>query len=196
MKPISKDKGVPQRPGTNAPSNAPKASAQKPVPPKAPAAAPAPPAKPTAGAKSPIGAVKPTGAPKPSGMPAKPSPPAANRPMGAPPKLPAANAAARSAALKAEDQLKAPAPAAGRTADLKAAQAAKPAPAPAAPDKPAVLAEYTVVSGDTLSGISQKFYKSGAREKWMKIYEANKAVIGANPGMIKAGQKLIIPKLD
>jgi nucleoid-associated protein YgaU len=52
-----------------------------------------------------------------------------------------------------------------------------------------------VAAGETLSGIALKYYKSSTRESWMKIYEANKAVIGDNPGMIKAGQKLNIPKL-
>jgi nucleoid-associated protein YgaU len=57
-----------------------------------------------------------------------------------------------------------------------------------------VLATHTVVAGETLSDIAMKYYKSSVREKWMKIYEANKAVIGDNPGMIKAGQVLKIPK--
>jgi len=58
-----------------------------------------------------------------------------------------------------------------------------------------VLATHTVVAGETLSDISMKYYKSSIRDKWMKIYEANKDVIGDNPGMIKAGQVLKIPKL-
>jgi len=59
----------------------------------------------------------------------------------------------------------------------------------------AILTTHTVAAGETLSGIALKYYKSSTRESWMKIYEANKAVIGDNPGMIKAGQKLNIPKL-
>jgi len=58
----------------------------------------------------------------------------------------------------------------------------------------AILTTHTVVAGETLSGIALKYYKSSTRESWMKIYEANKAVIGDNPGMIKAGQELKIPK--
>ena len=57
-----------------------------------------------------------------------------------------------------------------------------------------VLTTHKVVAGETLSDISMKYYKSAVREKWMKIYEANKAVIGENPGMIKAGQELKFPK--
>jgi len=60
----------------------------------------------------------------------------------------------------------------------------------------AVLAEHTVVEGQTLSDLSLKYYKSAARAKWMKIYEANKAVIGDDPGKIKAGMVLKIPKID
>lgn len=58
----------------------------------------------------------------------------------------------------------------------------------------AILTTHKVVAGETLSGIALKYYKSSTRESWMKIYEANKAVIGDNPGMIKAGQELKIPK--
>lgn len=57
-----------------------------------------------------------------------------------------------------------------------------------------ILTTHTVVMGETLSGIAQKYYQSSTRDSWMKIYEANKAVIGDNPGMIKAGQELKIPK--
>jgi nucleoid-associated protein YgaU len=53
--------------------------------------------------------------------------------------------------------------------------------------------KHVVVSGDTLSGISKKYYNDAG--KYMKIYEANKAVIGNNPDLIKPGMELIIPKL-
>ncbi|MCJ7715369.1 MAG: LysM peptidoglycan-binding domain-containing protein [Anaerolineales bacterium] len=53
--------------------------------------------------------------------------------------------------------------------------------------------KHIVVSGDTLSGIAKKYY--GEAGKYMKIYEANKAVIGDNPDMIKVGLELVIPKL-
>ncbi len=49
----------------------------------------------------------------------------------------------------------------------------------------------TVVSGDCLWNLAKKFYGDGAQYK--KIYEANKAVIGSNPSLIKPGQKLVIP---
>jgi nucleoid-associated protein YgaU len=58
------------------------------------------------------------------------------------------------------------------------------------------LDTYVVQQGDTLSGIAARYYGSAVREKWMAIYEANKAVIGDNPSLIKPGQELKIPKLD
>jgi nucleoid-associated protein YgaU len=61
---------------------------------------------------------------------------------------------------------------------------------------PAVKAEHTVVSGDTLSGLATKYYGSGSRENWMAIYEANKETIGDNPSAIRVGQLLQIPELN
>lgn len=49
----------------------------------------------------------------------------------------------------------------------------------------------TVVSGDSLWNLAKKYYGAGAQYK--KIYEANKAVIGSDPNLIKPGQKLVIP---
>jgi len=53
--------------------------------------------------------------------------------------------------------------------------------------------KHTVVAGDTLSAISKKYYDDA--NKYMKIYEANKDVIGGDPNLIKPGQELVIPKL-
>lgn len=58
------------------------------------------------------------------------------------------------------------------------------------------VATHTVAAGDSLSAIAQKYYGSAVKEKWMVIYEANKELIGDNPGMIKPGQELKIPELD
>jgi len=57
------------------------------------------------------------------------------------------------------------------------------------------IAEHTVVSGDSLSGIALKYYGSTARDKWMLIYEENKKIIGDNPNLIRPGQVFKIPKL-
>jgi nucleoid-associated protein YgaU len=53
--------------------------------------------------------------------------------------------------------------------------------------------KHKVVAGDTLSAIAKKYYDDAG--KYLKIYEANKELIGDNPDMIKPGQELIIPKL-
>jgi NitT/TauT family transport system substrate-binding protein len=61
------------------------------------------------------------------------------------------------------------------------------------PNQPAQLdesREYSVVSGDTLSLLAQKYY--GDQAKWMKIFEANKQTM-RNPNFIYIGQKLLIP---
>lgn len=49
---------------------------------------------------------------------------------------------------------------------------------------------YEIASGDTLSGISKKYY--GDSSKYMKIFEANREVI-KDPDKIYVGQKIRIP---
>ena len=51
---------------------------------------------------------------------------------------------------------------------------------------------HDVVSGDTLSAISKKYY--GDANKYMKIFEANKPML-SDPNKIYPGQKLRIPPL-
>lgn len=46
---------------------------------------------------------------------------------------------------------------------------------------------YIVRSGDTLSGIASKYGMS-----WQTLYAKNRAIIGANPNIIREGQRLII----
>lgn len=58
---------------------------------------------------------------------------------------------------------------------------------------PAAGDTYTVVSGDSLSKIARNHYGDGM--KWKQIYEANKAIIGADPDKIEIGQVLTLPKL-
>jgi nucleoid-associated protein YgaU len=50
---------------------------------------------------------------------------------------------------------------------------------------------YTVKAGDSLSKIAKAVY--GDAKKWKQIYEANQAIIGKNPDLIKPGQVLTIP---
>lgn len=58
-------------------------------------------------------------------------------------------------------------------------------------EKTDVYGYWTVKSGDSLSKIAKDVYDDAS--KYMKIYEANKDTIGANPDLIKPGQKLTIP---
>lgn len=51
---------------------------------------------------------------------------------------------------------------------------------------------YTVAQGDSLGGISAKFY--GDVNKYQIIYEANRSLL-SSPDQIKTGQRLAIPKL-
>jgi nucleoid-associated protein YgaU len=53
------------------------------------------------------------------------------------------------------------------------------------------FAQYTVVGGDTLSGIAQKFY--GDANLWPRIFEANRNQI-QDPNHIFPGQVLRIPQ--
>jgi nucleoid-associated protein YgaU len=63
-------------------------------------------------------------------------------------------------------------------------------PKPVAPPPPKPIT-YTVAPGDSLSLIAKKFL--GKAGRWTEIYQANKAVIGGNPDLIKPGQVLTLP---
>lgn len=60
--------------------------------------------------------------------------------------------------------------------------------------KSTLSTQHTVIAGESLSKIAAHYYGDAA--KWEIIYEANKALIGANPDLLKAGQVLKVPKLD
>ena len=62
-----------------------------------------------------------------------------------------------------------------------------PSPSPS-PSTPVYGSTYTVVSGDTLSGIADNYGVS-----WQDLYAANKDVIGDNPNLIIPGQVLRVP---
>ncbi|MCC6177257.1 MAG: LysM peptidoglycan-binding domain-containing protein [Chloroflexi bacterium] len=73
-----------------------------------------------------------------------------------------------------------------RTALQPPAEAtAEPAPEPAPAEQ-----SYTVESGDTLSGIAERFY--GDANQWNRIFEANRDQLD-NPDLIYPGQTLRIP---
>jgi len=65
--------------------------------------------------------------------------------------------------------------------------------APASSSSAVATAEttYTVVEGDTLSGIAKRHY--GEANKWRRIYEANRDVID-DPDLIYPGQNLRLPE--
>lgn len=70
------------------------------------------------------------------------------------------------------------------------ASAPLPGPAPAAPAAGDVTI-YEVQPGDTLGALAQRFY--GQASLYPKIFQANRDVL-SDPNLIKAGQKLKIPK--
>ncbi|MCP2259505.1 LysM domain-containing protein [Streptoalloteichus tenebrarius] len=97
------------------------------------------------------------------------------------------------AAPKAQPQKAAPQkpvqkPAAPQKAVQKPATPQKAAPKPAAPAAPVQKngADYTVVAGDTLSGIAQKL---GVQGGWQALHERNKDVV-PDPNLIFPGQQL------
>lgn len=53
--------------------------------------------------------------------------------------------------------------------------------------------QYTVISGDSLWKIAQKFLGSGSRWREIYTYNNNKNIIGGNPNLIYPGQVLSIP---
>lgn len=87
-----------------------------------------------------------------------------------------------------------------------------PSPGPSAPSRPSVPAPsnppssgpgpvatprpqrrtYTVVRGDTLSGIARKFYGANQGGAWPTIFFANRNLI-SNPDLIRPGWRLTIP---
>ncbi|HEX5142230.1 MAG TPA: LysM peptidoglycan-binding domain-containing protein [Mycobacterium sp.] len=88
-----------------------------------------------------------------------------------------------------------PPPAPEVQAEVAPAAVEEPAPAPAAeptppppPPPPAEPRTYTVVSGDTLWAISERFYGDGS--KYQRIADASGV---ANPDLIQPGQVLTIP---
>ena len=61
---------------------------------------------------------------------------------------------------------------------------ARPAPAPS-------VRHHTVVRGDTLFSLAQKYY--GNRSKWRDIFAANRDVLPAESSPLKIGADLKIP---
>ncbi len=77
------------------------------------------------------------------------------------------------------------------------ASPASPTPKPSQAPSPATVLsaaadEYVVESGDTLRSIAEGAY--GDPTQWSRIYDANRAAIGADPDTITAGTRLTIPR--
>ncbi|WMX43758.1 LysM peptidoglycan-binding domain-containing protein [Streptomyces roseicoloratus] len=49
--------------------------------------------------------------------------------------------------------------------------------------------KYSVVTGDSLSKIARKY---GVKGGWKKVYQGNRKVVGADPDLIRPGQKLTV----
>ena len=60
-------------------------------------------------------------------------------------------------------------------------------------DAPPPSARYVVHKGDTLSRIAGSVYGEGSPQAWQRIYDANKAAIGADPSRLRIGMQLTIP---
>jgi nucleoid-associated protein YgaU len=84
-------------------------------------------------------------------------------------------------------------PAADPTIAKKMTKAESMQPVAKTSENPAAVASgsYTVKKSDNLWKIAVAQYKDGY--KWMAIYKANVKTIGKNPGVIRAGQVLVIP---
>ena len=70
-----------------------------------------------------------------------------------------------------------------------------------APTPPIAPAEYIVVPGDCLWTIAAHRLPATATaadvdREWRRIYEANRAVVGPDPGLIRPGQRLAFPPLS
>ncbi|MBY8878787.1 transglycosylase family protein [Actinacidiphila acidipaludis] len=70
------------------------------------------------------------------------------------------------------------------------ARTTHPAPAHPASAHPGENGHYTVVTGDTLSGIAEQRHVSGG---WPQLYADNRTVVGDDPDLIFPGQRLRVP---
>lgn len=61
--------------------------------------------------------------------------------------------------------------------------------------KAQLIAEHTLKADETLSHLALKYYGSAYEPYWRVIYEANKELIGENPGRVRPGMVIKIPVL-
>lgn len=83
-----------------------------------------------------------------------------------------------------------PAPTTTNTPPVSNPPTTPPVPKPTQPPPAPKLTYYTVQHGDNLSEIAAKLHISGG---WQSLYNANRGVVGSNPNLIYAGQRLVIP---
>jgi nucleoid-associated protein YgaU len=110
------------------------------------------------------------------------------RPAHAVAVAPAATQAASAAPARSPSSTARPAPLGTAPPDGQAATPDTSVSAQAAESHDATSITYTVKPGDTLSGIAAWFWLHG----YGALYEANKAVIGANPNLIFPGERITI----
>ena len=58
-----------------------------------------------------------------------------------------------------------------------------------------IIAEHTLTPDESLSHLALKYYGSAYEPYWRVIYEANKELIGDNPGRVRPGMVIKIPVL-
>jgi hypothetical protein len=71
---------------------------------------------------------------------------------------------------------------------------ARPLPGHADAGTAGLSGRIVVQRGDTLSRIAGKVYGDVSPRSWKRIYEANKAVIGADPSQLRIGMQLTLPE--
>lgn len=78
---------------------------------------------------------------------------------------------------------------------VSAEQAKQIAEAAAAAERAQIIAEHTLTPDETLSHLALKYYGFGYEPYWRVIYNANKELIGDNPGHVHPGMVIKIPVL-
>lgn len=78
---------------------------------------------------------------------------------------------------------------------VNAEQAKQIAEAAAAAERAQIIAEHTLTPDESLSHLALKYYGFGYEPYWRVIYNANKELIGDNPGHVHPGMVIKIPVL-
>jgi nucleoid-associated protein YgaU len=114
------------------------------------------------------------------------------RPMAAAPEAPVPHERAaqrRDAAAGGQGVEAAPDTPPAIAAPAASPESGQPAQGTASPAK-----HYVVQQGDTLNRIARRVYGDVSPQAWKRLYDANKAVIGADPSQLRMGMRLTIPE--